>query len=112
VNSRDLVRTRAPLAVAVFSLTDATGAAVAGANVAVTPRRHGDPQGRHSQGTRSGVCRNANLYYNGYIPARPINKPTGIMGVPDDYKPAHRPLITTPADGGQPFGPDVRVLRY
>jgi hypothetical protein len=51
------------------------------------------------------------LYYNGYIPANRINsrdssgKPNGVMGVPQDYKPSHVPLIPMPADGGSPSDP-------
>ena len=60
---------------------------------------------------RSGRCIEGYLYYNGYIPANRINsvdaqgRPNGVMGVPDNYKPAHSPLIPTPADGGSPSDP-------
>ncbi len=60
---------------------------------------------------RSGVCQDAYLYYNGYIPANRINsydaqgRPNGVMGVPDNYKPAHVPLIPMPADGGSSADP-------
>ncbi|MFB3829484.1 MAG: carboxypeptidase regulatory-like domain-containing protein [Bryobacteraceae bacterium] len=55
---------------------------------------------------RSGRCLQGYLWYNGYIPAHQINsrdtqgRPNGIMGVPSNYKPAHRPVWPTPADGG------------
>jgi Carboxypeptidase regulatory-like domain len=48
---------------------------------------------------RSGVCFPGFLYYNGYIPANRINsvdaqgRPNGVMGVPENYKPAVAPLI-------------------
>jgi hypothetical protein len=57
------------------------------------------------QDCRSGVCRDGYLYYNGYIPANRINsydaqgRPNGVMGVPENYKPAHTPLFPTPAGG-------------
>ena len=55
------------------------------------------------QDCRSGVCRDAYLYYNGYIPANRINsvgangRPNGVMGVPSNYKPSHQPIIPMPA---------------
>lgn len=64
------------------------------------------------QDCRSGVCRDAYLYYNGYIPANRINskdaqgRPNGVMGVPDNYKPSHVPLYPTPANGGSPSDPN------
>lgn len=49
---------------------------------------------------RSGRCYPGYLWWNGYIPANRINsydpktgKPNGVMGVPDSYKPAAKPLI-------------------
>ncbi|MGH9719868.1 MAG: hypothetical protein ACRD8O_06620, partial [Bryobacteraceae bacterium] len=48
---------------------------------------------------RSGACFPGFLYWNGYIPANQINsrdaqgRPNGVMGVPDNYKPAAQPLI-------------------
>jgi hypothetical protein len=63
------------------------------------------------QDCRSGVCQDGYLYYNGYIPANRINsygpdgKPNGVMGVPENYKPAHIPLIPMPKDGGRPSDP-------
>ncbi|MDP3000670.1 MAG: TonB-dependent receptor [Bryobacterales bacterium] len=56
------------------------------------------------QDCTSGVCRNAFLMWNGYIPAYLINsvdatgKPNGYMGIPSDYKPAVAPLWPYPAD--------------
>ncbi|HWR50929.1 MAG TPA: carboxypeptidase-like regulatory domain-containing protein [Bryobacteraceae bacterium] len=47
---------------------------------------------------RGGACRPGYLMWNGYIPAHQINTPNGIMGVPDDYKPAAAPLTPYPAD--------------
>ncbi|HUQ90832.1 MAG TPA: carboxypeptidase-like regulatory domain-containing protein [Bryobacteraceae bacterium] len=64
------------------------------------------------QDCRSGVCFDGYLYYNGYIPANRINstnaqgRPNGVMGVPANYKPAHTPLITTPANGGSASDPN------
>ena len=55
------------------------------------------------QDCRSGGCLSAFLYYNGYINPAQINsydsngKPSGIMGVPADYKPAFQNLIPFPA---------------
>ncbi len=55
------------------------------------------------QDCRSGACRDAYLFYNGYIPANRINSvganglPNGVMGVPANYKPAHTPLHPIPA---------------
>jgi hypothetical protein len=64
------------------------------------------------QDCRSGVCYDGYLYWNGYIPANRINstdprtgKPNGVMGVPSTYVPSNRPLIPTPADGGNPADP-------
>jgi hypothetical protein len=56
------------------------------------------------QDCTSGVCRNAFLMWNGYIPAYLINsvdatgKPNGYMGIPSDFKPAVAPLWPYPAD--------------
>ena len=64
------------------------------------------------QDCRSGVCYDGYLYWNGYIPANRINsydpktgKSNGVMGVPSSYVPSNRPLIPTPADGGNPADP-------
>jgi hypothetical protein len=60
---------------------------------------------------RSGVCIPGYLYTNGYIPANRINsrdaqgRPNGVMGVPDNYRPAHSPIIPIPKDGGNPSDP-------
>ena len=51
---------------------------------------------------RSGRCYPGYLWWNGYIPAHQINsydaggKPNGVMGVPDNYRPAAQPLIPYP----------------
>ena len=51
---------------------------------------------------RSGRCYPGYLWWNGYIPANQINsvdrngRPNGVMGVPDNYKPAAEPLIPWP----------------
>ncbi|HOQ46929.1 MAG TPA: TonB-dependent receptor [Bryobacteraceae bacterium] len=45
------------------------------------------------QDCRSGVCQPGYLWWNGYIPPHQINTPNGIMGVPENYKPAGQPLI-------------------
>ena len=57
------------------------------------------------QDCTSGVCRNAYLMWNGYIPAYLINsvdaktgKPNGYMGIPSNYKPAVAPFSPYPAD--------------
>jgi hypothetical protein len=48
---------------------------------------------------RSGLCRPGFLWWNGYIPENQINrvdangKPTGVMGVPENYQPAAQYLI-------------------
>ncbi|MEK7407341.1 MAG: carboxypeptidase regulatory-like domain-containing protein [Acidobacteriota bacterium] len=63
------------------------------------------------QDCRSGTCLDGYLFYNGYIPANRINsydrngKPNGVMGVPDNYRPAHVPLIPIPKDGGSAGDP-------
>jgi hypothetical protein len=55
------------------------------------------------QDCRSGACRSGYLWWNGYIPANQINsvdangRSNGIMGVPDNYRPAGQPLIPWPA---------------
>lgn len=60
---------------------------------------------------RSGTCIQGYLYWNGYIPANRINsrdaqgRPNGVMGVPDNYRPAHTPIIPIPKDGGSPSDP-------
>jgi len=54
------------------------------------------------QDCRSGACYPGYLWWNGYIPPNQINsvaangKPNGVMGVPQDYKPAGQPLIAWP----------------
>jgi hypothetical protein len=64
------------------------------------------------QDCRSGVCYDGYLYYNGYIPAHRINsvdrngRPSGVMGVPDSYRPFQTPLIPTPANGGSSSDPN------
>ena len=61
---------------------------------------------------RSGRCIPGYLYYNGYIPANRINSydakgnPNGVMGVPSNYQPSSRPIITTPANGGSASDPN------
>ncbi|MBK5292899.1 MAG: TonB-dependent receptor [Acidobacteriia bacterium] len=61
---------------------------------------------------RSGTCFQGYLWYNGYIPAHRINsrdaqgRPNGVMGVPASYKPASRPVIPTPANGGSASDPN------
>ena len=50
---------------------------------------------------RSGVCYDGYLWYNGYISPNRINsydaqgRPNGVMGVPAEYQPAHRPINTS-----------------
>jgi hypothetical protein len=54
------------------------------------------------QDCRSGACWPGYLWWNGYIPPNQINsvdangKPNGVMGVPDNYKPAAEPLLPWP----------------
>ncbi len=61
---------------------------------------------------RSGRCLQGYLWYNGYIPANRINsrdaqgRPNGVMGVPQNYRPSHQPVIPTPANGGSPSDPN------
>ncbi|MBI3684590.1 MAG: TonB-dependent receptor [Acidobacteria bacterium] len=61
---------------------------------------------------RSGRCYQGYLYYNGYIPANRVNstdasgRPNGVMGVPSNYSPAHRPIFPTPANGGSSSDPN------
>ncbi len=64
------------------------------------------------QDCRAGSCIPGYLWYNGYIPANRINsvdatgKPNGVMGVPDNYKPASQPLNPWPVN------PDTKDPRY
>ncbi|MEK7407081.1 MAG: TonB-dependent receptor [Acidobacteriota bacterium] len=54
------------------------------------------------QDCRGGACRPGYLWWNGYLPANQINSvdargnPNGVMGVPENYKPATQPLIPWP----------------
>lgn len=54
------------------------------------------------QDCRGGTCRPGYLWWNGYIPANQINsydaqgRPNGVMGVPENYRPAGQPLIPFP----------------
>src|SRR5438067_1231020 len=48
---------------------------------------------------RQGTCFPGYLYYNGYIPANRINNATGVMGVPQNYTPASKPINPIPASG-------------
>ncbi len=48
---------------------------------------------------RSGACFQGYLYYNGYISKQVLNQPTGIKGVPQNYKPSHQPVNPAPAPG-------------
>ncbi|MCL5743510.1 MAG: hypothetical protein M1541_06235, partial [Acidobacteria bacterium] len=56
---------------------------------------------------RSGECIQGYLYYNGYIPANLINshdaqgRPNGVMGVPANYQPAHKPIWPAPANASR-----------
>lgn len=68
------------------------------------------------QDCRSGTCYPGYLYWNGYIPANRINstdangKPNGVMGVPDNYKPAGSPMIpwgSTSLPANAPANTDV-----
>ncbi|MCX6597100.1 MAG: hypothetical protein NTV70_12115, partial [Acidobacteria bacterium] len=52
---------------------------------------------------RSGVCRNAYQWFNGYLPPNIVNATTrGVQGVPADYKPYLAPINNTP--GTTQFG--------
>lgn len=61
---------------------------------------------------RSGRCQAGYLFWNGYISANRINstdaqgRPTGVMGVPSNYRPSNLPIWPTPADGGGPSDPN------
>jgi hypothetical protein len=61
---------------------------------------------------RSGRCIPGYLWYNGYIPAHLINsvnaqgQPNGVMGIPASYQPSSRPVVPTPAGGGNPSDPN------
>jgi hypothetical protein len=45
---------------------------------------------------RSGVCRPAYLWFNGYVPPNLINAKNGIQGLPADYKAYLAPINNTP----------------
>lgn len=51
---------------------------------------------------RSGVCRSAYMWFNGYLPPTVINTPNGVRGVPSDYQPYLAPINNTP--GAPNFG--------
>jgi len=62
---------------------------------------------------RSGTCFQGFLWHNGYISANRINsvdprtgRPNGVMGVPSNYRPSHRPVNPIPANAGQPGVPN------
>jgi hypothetical protein len=69
------------------------------------------------QDCRSGACFPGYLYWNGYIPANQINsydasgRPNGVMGVPDNYKPAGQPLIPWGSSALPPNAPANTNLR-
>jgi hypothetical protein len=48
---------------------------------------------------RGGTCFPGYLYYNGYIPANRINTPTGVTGMPQNYRPSTQPINPIPASG-------------
>jgi hypothetical protein len=48
---------------------------------------------------RSGVCRPAYMWFNGFLAPTVINTANGVQGVPDSYKPYLAPINNTP---GQP----------
>ncbi|MBS1832791.1 MAG: carboxypeptidase regulatory-like domain-containing protein, partial [Acidobacteria bacterium] len=45
---------------------------------------------------RSGVCRDAYMWFNGYLAPTVINTANGVQGVPDSYKPYLAPINNTP----------------
>jgi hypothetical protein len=45
---------------------------------------------------RSGVCRPAYMWFNGYLPPTVINATNGVQGVPSDYQPYLAPINNTP----------------
>lgn len=51
---------------------------------------------------RSGVCREAYMWFNGYLPPNQINTTTGVQGVPTGYQPYLAPINNTP--GAPNFG--------
>jgi hypothetical protein len=59
---------------------------------------------------RSGVCRDAYLWFNGYLPPTVINAASrGVQGVPSNYQPYLAPINNTP---GQPnFGNNNVTVR-
>ena len=68
---------------------------------------------------RSGVCFPGYLWWNGYIPPNRINsrdangRPNGVMGVPENYKPAASPLIpwgATALPRNAPAGTNLQAL--
>ena len=67
------------------------------------------------QDCRSGACIPGYLYWNGYIPAHRINsydaegRPNGVMGVPENYQPAHQPVWPTPKTGVPPNDPNAAL---
>jgi hypothetical protein len=70
------------------------------------------------QDCRSGICLPGYLWFNGYIPANQINShdadgnPNGIEGVPANYKPSARPLITwgqTALPANAPAGTNLKT---
>jgi hypothetical protein len=68
------------------------------------------------QDCRSGACRPGYLWWNSYIPANQINskdssgRPNGVMGVPDNYKPAAAPLIKWGSTALPPNAPANTVV--
>ena len=51
---------------------------------------------------RSGVCRPAYMWFNGYLPPNQINSATGVQGIPANYQPYLAPINNTP--GAANFG--------
>jgi hypothetical protein len=45
---------------------------------------------------RSGVCRPAYMWFNGYLPPNVVNATNGVRGVPADYQPYLAPINNTP----------------
>ena len=45
---------------------------------------------------RSGVCRDAYLWFNGYVPPSLVNASNGVQGIPSGYQPYLAPINNTP----------------
>ncbi|MDE1175841.1 MAG: carboxypeptidase-like regulatory domain-containing protein [Edaphobacter sp.] len=70
---------------------------VASGNWGPTNPIHAYRDSKHITDCRSGVCRKANLWFNGYIAPSSINTATnGVSGLPSDYVPYQVPINNVP----------------